>query len=83
MPLIRLIIIIIGIYLAYKFIFDFVLPIYRTSKRMQQQFKGMQDRMHQNMNGQPDGPKEGPVNKPRPEGEKVNKQDYIDFEEIK
>jgi hypothetical protein len=82
MPLIRLIIIIIGIYVAYKFIFEFLIPIYRTSKRMQQQFKGMQDRMNQNMNGQADPFKGNPVKKQPSEAGKVNK-DYIDFEEVK
>ena len=82
MSSLRFIMLIIGIYLAYRFIFHFLIPVYRTSKRMHQQFKGMQDQMNQNMQGQPNAFRGETVTKPKAEDQKVNKRDYIDFEEI-
>ena len=83
MSFLRLLILIIGIYFAYRFVFYFLLPVYRTSKRMHQQFKGMQDTMNQHMHTGADAqqPQE-PANN-RPSGSAVNKKDYIDFEEIR
>ena len=78
----RFIMLIIGIYLAYRFIFHFLIPVYRASKKMHQQFKGMQDQMNQNTQGQPNGFRRETVNDPKAGDQKVNK-DYIDFEEIK
>jgi hypothetical protein len=81
MSIVRLILIIIAIYFAYRFIFHFFLPVYRASKRMQQQFRGMQDQMNQQTGAQ--------QRQPPPQGTKTNangngvKKDYIDFEEIK
>ncbi len=68
------ILIILGIYLLYKFMVDFVMPIYKTSKRVQEQFRNMQQRANPNGNGT-----QSPVNNPV----KASSKDYIDFEEIK
>ncbi len=67
------ILIILGIYLLYKFIADFVIPVYKTSKRVQQQFRDMQQRA--NSNGNATQSANNPV--------KAHSKDYIDFEEIK
>jgi hypothetical protein len=82
MSFLRLVVLIIGIYLAYRFVFHFLLPVYRTSKRMHEQFKGMQEKMNQQMNSEPSryGGSGSPNEKPS--GTTVNK-DYIDFEEVK
>jgi hypothetical protein len=83
MSIVRLLLIIIAIYFAYRFIFHFFLPVYRASKRMHQQFRGMQDQMNQPMGAQPQQRQQ------QPDGTKTNgnasgvKKDYIDFEEIK
>ena len=83
MSITRLIIIIIAIYLAYRFIFEFALPIYRTSRKIQKQFRGMQDQM--NANPQQGGQQfEDHANVKKPKGEpSANPKDYIDFEEVK
>jgi hypothetical protein len=82
MSFLRLVVLIIGIYLAYRFVFHFLLPVYRTSKRMHEQFKGMQEKMNQQMNSEPSRyGGSGSPNK-KPSGTAVNK-DYIDFEEVK
>ena len=87
MSITRVIIIIVGIYLAYRFIFDFAIPIYRASRKIHRQFRNMQSMQNQmNETGAPNA-------KPYPEnpGTKVNtraaanthSKDYIDFEEVK
>lgn len=63
-------------YLLYKLIFDFIIPIYQSTKKIKKQFGEMQDKMQNDINryqsheqpGQPEPTKEG---------------DYIDFEEVK
>ena len=75
------------LYLLYRFIAGFLVPLFRTAGRMNKQFH--------NMNGQPNGqntppPKPGPngstrptgtSDTPKPDTSKVG--EYIDFEEIK
>jgi hypothetical protein len=86
MVLIDLIITILGIYLVYKFVFEFVVPIYNASKKVHQQFRGMNDRMNADTKQRPNNYASGTgkttttsaTSKPRP-----NAKDYIDFEEIK
>ncbi|MGZ5254733.1 MAG: hypothetical protein ACXWV4_10330, partial [Flavitalea sp.] len=66
-------------YFLYRFIFNFIIPIYRVSKKMKGQMRDFQSQMNQNGQGfQPNPPRQEPVqSKPAKEG------DYIDFEEIK
>lgn len=67
------------LYLLYKFIFDFIIPVYQSSKKIKKQFGEMQQKMqddlknYQNQDQQKAAPKQQPSKK---EG------DYIDFEEI-
>ena len=75
----QVLLIIIGAYLFYKFVADFVIPIYRTTKRVQDQFRAMQEHTSRN-NPHPDGE---PVNKPYNSAPKNVTKEYIDFEEIK
>ena len=68
------ILIILGIYLLYKFMVDFVIPVYKTSKRVQQQFRNnVQQRT--NPNGNAAHSPNNPV--------KASTKDYIEFEEVK
>lgn len=66
------------IYLLYKFIFDFIIPIYESSKKIKKQFGEMQEKMDsdiKNYQGH-SGPSQ--------QAQSVKKEgDYIDFEEIK
>jgi hypothetical protein len=66
------------IYIAYRFIFDFLIPIYNTSKKVKQQFGQMQEKMQQmNTQQQQQAP---PATPPKPP---VSKDEYIDYEEVK
>ena len=73
------ILIILGIYLLYKFIADFVIPVYRTTKRVQAQFRDMQQRANPNSNAAQDNYRTNSATS----ASKVSSKDYIDFEEIK
>jgi hypothetical protein len=75
-------------YLAWKLVFNLIIPIYRTTRRVRQGIREMQEQMRQATG-------EGPQPANRPNGYKVsgengqsttarpNKGDYIDFEEVK
>jgi hypothetical protein len=75
---------VIVVYLAYRFIFNFLLPIVRTTHQFRKQFQHMRDTAasgpdpHSSNHSQPNHsqPTEKRSNKPPAE-------DYIDFEEIK
>jgi hypothetical protein len=79
--MIRYILLALTFYLAYKLVFDLVIPVFRTTRKVQQQFRSMHQQMQDPMNGQqqsfrPDGNPSGSKKSP-PAG------DYIDFEEVK
>jgi hypothetical protein len=62
------------LYLLYKLIFDFILPVSRASAQMRNKMNEMSNRQQDNTNQQqPD--REAKTRPP--------KEDYIDFEEIK
>jgi hypothetical protein len=63
-------------YLLYKLIFDFIIPVYKTTKQLNQKMSDMQQHMHAQ------GKNEGGQAKTTP-AEKPAREDYIDFEEVK
>lgn len=63
-------------YFLYKLVFDFIIPVYRASKRMKDQVGQMQQKMQeQQRSNTPPPPKQAPP--------ASSSKDYIDFEEIK
>ena len=80
--LMKYIFIALAIYFLYRFIFNFILPIYRVSKQMKGQMREFQSRMNPDAQGyqqaaQQQSAQQNTSAKPTTEGE------YIDFEEIK
>jgi hypothetical protein len=67
------------IYLAYQFIFKFIIPVYKTTQQVKKSFRKMHDNMNDFANGQQAASqKSQSSNDPKePVGE------YIDFEDIK
>ena len=66
------------LYILYKLIFDFIIPVYQSTQKMRNQIGEMQNKMHQDLKSA----------KARHEADqrtpKVKREgDYIDFEEIK
>lgn len=68
-------------YLIYKFIFDFIIPIYETSKQVKQKVGEMQRTMNEHMKQQQQAQANATVSQPAPSSKK--NEDYIDFEEVK
>jgi sortase (surface protein transpeptidase) len=65
------------LYILYKFIFDFVIPIYNTTKKVKQQVGEMQEKMQQQMKAQS---QQQTTSTPKP---KAANEEYIDYEEVK
>ena len=68
------------IYILYKLIFDFIIPIYQTTKRVKKQFGEMQNKMENQMN-KFNQQQSTSTNKPADEPKR--NEEYIDYEEIK
>ena len=79
MNILRLLGEILLIYFLYRLIFDFIIPIYQTTKRVKKQFGEMNSKMQEQMNAFNQQQNE----QPKPKQEAVKKEDYIDYEEIK
>ena len=69
------------IYLLYRLVFHFIIPIYKTTKHVKSQVKDMQSRMQEQMNKQEQAFQSAAANKTETPKEKAG--DYIDFEEVK
>lgn len=80
MNILRLLGQILLIYILYKLIFDFIIPIYRTARRVKREMKEMNAKMQQQMNTYN---QQQPTHSQSPKQEAVKTEDYIDYEEIK
>ena len=72
----RVVIELFALYLLYKLIFDFIIPVAITTKQVKKQFGDMQQKMNQFNEEQKRQNDAAP--KPKP-----SKEDYIDYEEVK
>jgi hypothetical protein len=72
-------------YIIYKVVFEVVIPIFRTTQKIRQQFGDVQQHMRDQMNATQNQNKyNNPPDRPAPEQKKSSKAgDYIDFEEVK
>ena len=78
--MIRLLIFAIFAYFMYRLVFDFIIPVYKTTKQVKKGFQDMHTKMNEHMDPQQGTQKNSSSNgttKKQPAG------DYIDFEEIK
>ena len=65
-------------YLLYKIIFEFILPVYHSTKKIRKQFSNMQEKMEEDS--------KAPYSRTtaaQPETKVKREGDYIDYEEIK
>jgi hypothetical protein len=74
----------IGLYLLYKLVFDFIIPMATTTKEVKKQFSDIQQKMQEQsrkfeQHGQN---QQRPTFTPAPK-KSGSKDDYIDFEEVK
>jgi hypothetical protein len=73
------------VYLLYRFIAGFLVPLYRTSRQMRQQFHDMHGRATNGANA-PHSPNPGKTPQDQPDSPKSGDTkvgEYIDFEEVK
>lgn len=69
------------IYIAYRFVFGFIIPVYKTTRQVKKQFREMNDRVNEYMQQQEQQFNQQKQQEPeKPQGKKG---DYIEFEEIK
>jgi hypothetical protein len=81
MNILRLLFELFVIYLLYKFIFEFIIPVYNTTKQVKQKMNDVHQRMQENQGGSVNEPF---IKKQTPEvHKKPVHEDYIDYEEIK
>jgi hypothetical protein len=65
------------LYVAYKFVFRFLIPVILTTRKLKKQFRDMHNRMQSQTN---DNQRQEAAQEP---ARKENADDYIDFEEVK
>lgn len=70
-------------YLLYKLVFQFIIPVYRASKRMKDQVGEMQEKMQQQQQTQAFQQTKVSSEKAKTTSAKTSSSDYIDFEEVK
>ena len=66
-------------YLVFRLVFDFVLPVYRTTRQVKKSFR----EMHQKMQEQQNGPSNASQQARSTKKKKEPSGDYLDFEEVK
>lgn len=66
------------VYILYKLIFEFIIPVYNSTKKIKKQFSDMHEKMQQDMNTA-----NTRTSAPRAEPKVKREGDYIEFEEIK
>lgn len=71
--------IIIGIVVLYKLIFDFIIPVYRASRDIKARFREMHQQMNDNVNQHEQQSAAQQKQQPKKPVDKT----YIDFEEVK
>jgi Sec-independent protein translocase protein TatA len=74
-----------ALYLLYKLIFDFIIPVAKTTKQVKKQFSDMNNRMQETMQQQQAQQQNNTFTKNTNTATSSGKKsdDYIEFEEIK
>ena len=70
------------VYIIYKLVFDFIIPIFVTTKKVKKQFGEMHSKMQEQMNKYNEQSAQQNRNPVSTTPEK-KKEDYIDYEEVK
>jgi hypothetical protein len=66
------------IYLLYQVVFNFIVPVYKTTKKVKKGFREMHEKMNEQVKQEQNSAQASSNNTP-----KKSVGDYIDFEEIK
>lgn len=71
------------LYFLYKLVFDFIIPVAKTTKQVKKQFSEMSSRMQEQMNQQQANAYKNNHASGNSSEKKTVSGDYIDFEEVK
>jgi len=80
MSIFRIIFELFVLYLLYKLIFDFIIPVYQTTRSVKQKMGEMQQKMNEQQKQQQANQHNATAKDNTP---KADKHDYIEFEEVK
>jgi uncharacterized protein YybS (DUF2232 family) len=83
--MLRVILWILLAYFVYKFVFNFLLPIFKVSRQMKKQVREFQNHMHQAQDQFQQQPQQqaSATQQRQATPSKGKSSDYIDFEEVK
>lgn len=70
------------LYLAYKLIFEFIIPVYKTTKQMKQKMADLHEKMQNQQRQNSSASTSASSTTAKPQTKSVA-GDYIDYEEIK
>jgi len=71
-----------ALYLLYKFIFDFIIPLVKTTRQVKKQFRDMSSQMQEKMNEQQQRT-DNFTKTPKAAATAAKNDDYIEYEEVK
>jgi hypothetical protein len=72
------------IYILYKLIFEFIIPVYQSTKKIRKQFGEMHSKMQADMNSYQSQQRSSQTVKTQTNTTQQKKEgDYIEFEEVK
>ena len=77
MSMFKLLLQILALYMLYKLIFNFIIPVYRTTRQMKAKMQDMQEHIQKQQQQQATSQAKEPSRK------SVPADDYIEFEEVK
>jgi Domain of unknown function (DUF4834) len=83
MNIFRLIGELVVIYILYKVIFDFVIPVYKSTKKVRSAMSDMQAKMQEQQRAQAEKNSHPSQYDSSKKASSVSKDDYIDYEEVK
>ena len=78
MGIIRVLFELLVLYLVYKLIFDFIIPVYKTTRQVSQKMGEMQSKMNEHP-----GKQQSQANTATEKPAEPANADYIEFEEVK
>jgi hypothetical protein len=82
MNIFRLIGELVVIYILYKVIFDFIIPLYKSTKKVRSAMSDMQAKMQEQQRAQAAQNSQATQHEPSRKTSSVSKDDYIDYEEV-
>lgn len=76
--MLRFLIYALGFYLLFRLIFNFIIPLFLTTRQVRKQFNDIKNKMQDQVNDP-----YTTQTRETPKPDKVSKDDYLDFEEVR